>query len=457
MNRMLLFLPALLLVTLGMSLPLSARAAPQGVTFTVNTIADEPDAKPGDGKCKATPSKQCTLRAAVMETNALAGKDTIVLPANASFYTLTYTGAYNDNARTGDLDILDDLVIQGSGASNTIISGYNSDRVFHILAGKVKISKIKIIDGTATGNFNFGGGINVEAGATLTLVKSILENNSSWYGGGIYSKGKATIKNSTLRSNNAAAHGGGISADTGGSMTIQSGTLTQNTAGGKGGAIANWGALFVNASTLDHNNANEGAGINNSASGAQVATVVNSTFANNIAEWNGGAFFNYGALNLFSVTASLNQASNSVCCGKGAGIYTAVGATTNVRNSLFDWNTYPRATPPFFDPGDCEGTLNSQDYNLFSTTNNCSFTGVTTHHLDNQPSYVGFLGNNGGPTQTMALPIDSVAVDVIPAANCVGPNGLLIAPLTRDQRNQPRPHDGNGDGKKKCDIGAFER
>jgi CSLREA domain-containing protein len=52
-------------------------AAAVGVTFTVDSIADESDANVGDGVC-ADPMGACTLRAAIEESNASAGfKDTI--------------------------------------------------------------------------------------------------------------------------------------------------------------------------------------------------------------------------------------------------------------------------------------------------------------------------------------------------------------------------------------------
>ena len=55
-------------------------------TFAVNSTADAVDATPGDGFCDDG-TGNCTLRAAIMEANALAGDDTINLPAGT--YTLT--------------------------------------------------------------------------------------------------------------------------------------------------------------------------------------------------------------------------------------------------------------------------------------------------------------------------------------------------------------------------------
>jgi CSLREA domain-containing protein len=63
-----------------------AVSAKGGVSFTVDDTADALDASPGDGSC-ATAGGSCTLRAAIMETNALDGADTVILPSGT--YTLT--------------------------------------------------------------------------------------------------------------------------------------------------------------------------------------------------------------------------------------------------------------------------------------------------------------------------------------------------------------------------------
>lgn len=443
-----------LFAILFLAMPPVLRAAPHGVTFTVNTIADEPDAKPGDGKCKSKPSKQCTLRAAIMETNALTGNDKIVLPANAAPYQLTFTGSYNDNARTGDLDILDDLVIQGGGASTTIIDGYGSDRIFHVLSGKANISKVKIINGSATGNTNPGGGINVEAGAKLVLVKSIVQGSTSWLGGGLYNAGQTTVKRSVIQENTVTGYGGGIVNSSTGTLRLTTVTVTQNSATADGGGIRNNGTLLLTASTLSHNTAQNGGGI---AQTSTLSTVlVNSTLANNSAEFQGGGIYSTGTLSLFQVTLGSNQITQAGY-GNGAGIHQALTGTAHLWNTLLDWNTVAISTPPFFKLGDCEGVVTSHDYNFLSSTDNCTISGTTTHDQSNATAYSGLLGNNGGPTQTIPLPLDSPAVDAIPVANCKGPNGLQLAPLTRDQRGRPRPNDGNIDGISKCDIGAFER
>jgi CSLREA domain-containing protein len=55
---------------------LAAKPA-HATTFTVNSTGDEADKSPGDGICQITTADQCTLRAAIQESNGFTGADTI--------------------------------------------------------------------------------------------------------------------------------------------------------------------------------------------------------------------------------------------------------------------------------------------------------------------------------------------------------------------------------------------
>jgi hypothetical protein len=71
----------------------------------------------------------CTLRAAIQETNALPGADTINLPSGN--FLLSIAGQGENAAASGDLDITDNLTIVGAGGecSGVMISlGHNLDR-----------------------------------------------------------------------------------------------------------------------------------------------------------------------------------------------------------------------------------------------------------------------------------------------------------------------------------------
>ncbi len=167
--------------------PSAALAA--GNTYTVNTTLDTLDIDVTNGIC-ADISGKCSLRGAILEANFHAGADTIILPAGV--YQLTRVGE-DDLTQLGDLDISDDLTIQGVGSGTSIIDGNGTvtgDRVFQILpsAKVISISGLAIRNGKkVTNTFDSGGGLYWEGnGSHLTLNDVIIENNSARYGGGLY-------------------------------------------------------------------------------------------------------------------------------------------------------------------------------------------------------------------------------------------------------------------------------
>jgi len=122
---------------------LGAPSLGRGAVFTVDDFTDVVDMAPVDNTC-LTAGGKCTLRAAVQQTNTLAGPDTIILPAGT--YALTITGRCEDAAAKGDLDIIDDMTISGAGAATTIIDGNGIDRVFDVWA-HLNVSGVTIRNG----------------------------------------------------------------------------------------------------------------------------------------------------------------------------------------------------------------------------------------------------------------------------------------------------------------------
>jgi CSLREA domain-containing protein len=131
-------------IVLGCALALAVGAEGGAVTFTVNSTADGPDATPGNGVCAAA-GGSCTLRAAVMEANALAGADKVQLAALS--YQLTLIGA-GDGA--GDLDLTSDVEIAGAGATITAVVGI--DRVIEVSAGNGNVHDLTLHALGSTGN-----------------------------------------------------------------------------------------------------------------------------------------------------------------------------------------------------------------------------------------------------------------------------------------------------------------
>lgn len=137
-----------------------------GAGFIVDSTADTVDVNPGDGIC-ADSNGNCTLRAAIIETNALPGPDVITFSATGSAthtvgltgsttYTIGLTGSGADTPLVGDFDINDGLTIIGNGQNVTIIDGNSLDRVFDIFLGifnpgSVEISGVTIQNGDSGG------------------------------------------------------------------------------------------------------------------------------------------------------------------------------------------------------------------------------------------------------------------------------------------------------------------
>ncbi len=175
--------------------------------FTVNSTNDAIDTNPGDGICDDG-TGNCTLRAAIIESNALGGAHTITLPAGT--YALTIPGSQENASLTGDLDISSDISIVGASPQLTFIDADSMDRVFHILNGTmVAVTMVTIREGyVLPGN---GGGILNEA--DLTISYSIIENChaalnqgatiAEGFGGGIYNGNTLDIRNTTLALNSA--------------------------------------------------------------------------------------------------------------------------------------------------------------------------------------------------------------------------------------------------------------
>src|SRR5262245_16304137 len=104
------------LVFAGTALHLWALAP--AATYTVTKNADT-----NDGACSVS---DCSLREAIIAANAAPGPDTILLPS--ATYSLTITGADEENAATGDLDIRDSVTLTVVGPAPAVIDGNLIDR-----------------------------------------------------------------------------------------------------------------------------------------------------------------------------------------------------------------------------------------------------------------------------------------------------------------------------------------
>jgi CSLREA domain-containing protein len=126
-------------------------------TFNVTKTLDT-----RDGACDS----DCSLREAIIAANARPGPDTVIVPAGT--YVLMQAGQGEDEARTGDLDIRDDLTLMGAGAEATRIDGNRTDRVFEIRGAAVVLLNGSAVENGSVPGDN-GGGISNRSTGTLRL------------------------------------------------------------------------------------------------------------------------------------------------------------------------------------------------------------------------------------------------------------------------------------------------
>jgi CSLREA domain-containing protein len=321
----------------------------------------------------------CSLREAVQ----LAGSaDTITVPQGEYFLSL------------GEL-VLQGDTINGAGARSTIINGNGSFRVLRIIGAATGAPPPSTVTGvTIRGGNGFagtsgpngvGGGVYVQS-ASLQLGSShVVANTAGATGGGIGIQGnhsvvlnRSTVAGNTVRGRTVEGGGIGVTGESAGIALINS-TLTGNSAISDAGNPAEGGGIFTGLSPR--------------------LLLVQSTIAGNVAQVGGGVF--------------MDGPDDP-------------GFASQMNNTLIVGNT----------PTACNQAL----------------TGVTTHHNLVQDSTCALGGaadiqgvnaplldltNNGGLTDTRALPAGSPAINA--GGSC----------QTTDQRGLARPPAA-------CDIGAFE-
>ena len=344
-----------------------------------------------------TSGSPCTL--AEVLSSATSG-DTVDLapgtyqPAGDTSFTIS-TSITVQSATPGST-----VTLEGNGAS---VLGVDSSVT-------ATVSGVSIEDGLAGVD---GGGI--DNSGTLTVQDSTIAGNAAQYaGGGIYNSGTLTVEDSTISGNSAGAGGGIYNSDT---LSVEDSTIFANTALACVDGVDSSGQLCV--APFDGG----GGGIYNQGTGTIEASTLT---ANSVNTGYGGAFG--GGIN--------NSDDNSLTLA--ADIIAEQSAGGDCSNSLI----------PVTDAGynvDDDGTCG-----LSASNNSISDSTV----IDD---YLGTLGANGGPTETVPLlatasPTTSSAdpaLGVIPSTFDlpIALNGVSLACSIPDQRgvtpDQP------------CDMGAF--
>lgn len=445
----------------------------------------------------------CTLREAIVNANGgaafeasggdcaagNAGADVITLPPGN--YRLSIAGAGENGALTGDLDIFEDLTING-GVPQPTIQG-SRDRVFDVLMGSTfTLDNVRVTGGDAgaAGPDDNGGGIQACCGTTVNIQNgsNIDSNKAHNNGGGIscvscflnITGGSRIFDNKANDNRSGAGDGGGVYIDGAGNAAL---TLMNSTIGGETvrngdkNTAVNGAGLFIGddvvtnitGSTISGNEAtNNGGGINDARTASGTTLVVNSTISGNKALNDGGGFYINDTSNqspsttIKNVTVSNNTAdSDNRNGGSGGGLFHNDG-TVLIFNSIFAQNI-DRSSEP-----DCNSVnAATGDDNVNSGGNN--IVGDNTGCATQFPA--GNTNANGDIVGTTASPIDArlEALDTnppgVPSTHMLlsdspaldfGDNTICADGDVNnlDERGVVRPQQFNG--VTNCDSGAVE-
>jgi hypothetical protein len=297
------------------------------------------------------------------------------------------------------------------------------------LENEIALDKPLSLDGANSNNLTISGNNATRVfrvTAPVSLNRLTIANGRADIGGAILNQNVLTLTESTLENNTATSDGGAVYNADGARLEILRSTLSGNSAG-RGGAL-----------------------YNDNQTGAGLLRVVNSTIYGNTASVGGGIYSASANPAGKTIAVSATIAANN---GDGGGIS---GAAT-IKNTIVAINLGTRP--------DVDGVFASQGHNLIG--NPTGGSGFIASDLLNVSPMLGPLADNGGPTKTIAPLATSPAIDGGSAAEAALNGGAeetkpdaSLAPLTTDQRGQPRPYDdpriANAPGGDGSDIGAYE-
>ena len=301
----------------------------------------------------------------------------------------------------------------GAGGAGGAVAGGG---VFNM--GTIIISNCTFSANTATGGSGGIGGLG--GSAIVGGVNGFAGMTGTASGGGLYSAAPLPPANSSLVlnstfNNNTAQGGDGSTGGTSGSGAGQAGPRGGDALGG---GIENSGSLLITNSTFYENTASGGGGGDGGVGGAKGGNggVGGSAI--------GGGIYNSGTITVANCTFSKGSASGgdagTAGSGASAGKNVKVGSSfggkiANVakkKHGSFNLVNSIVATALSGKAG--YGTIIDGGYNLIADKSIKFKTKLHSQINTNALFGGGDIADNGGPTETIALTTNSVAVDRVP-------------------------------------------
>lgn len=321
------------------------------IVFTVNTTGEADDVSPGDGNCDTDANAsgaQCSLRAALKESNAIGGDYTInfAIPVSdpgfdpgSGRHTINLTGPLPEITESN-------LTINGPGKEKLTIRR-NTGGFYRIFTFRNVVETASISGLTVSNAFNStndGGAISF-TGKSLTINNCAFSNNiAAWSGGALFVSAALNVTDSTFNDNfSSVSNGGGGAISVRGALNVSNSTFTNNVANHLGGAInadtssASAVDSTITNSVFNGNAADAGGGVAVGTFGSAMR-IVNSKFTrntSNLLNFRGGAIFHsFGNLHVIGSTLTDNECF-------GLAINTGSGSTTTtVVDSTIARNTF---------------------------------------------------------------------------------------------------------------------
>ncbi len=428
------------------------------VDWQVDTVTDTVDAVPGDGVCRDAAKHQCSLRAALIEANALPGTDRILLPAG--IFQFTRPGLDDDASASGDLDIHEGVDIVGAGSALSIIDGMALDRMVEIHAddsGSVRIEGLTLRNGRddrpLAAAESRGIGLEVHAGVQLFLFDVVIRDQHSRSLGsvlGIRNHGCIIGKALRVLDNRDPASPDGIAPTNrvGGIHTsgqfscfdIEDFEFSGNDGRVTGALlVTDGGTVSLHRGLIAGNRSPQVSAVN--LVGATTALLENVTLSENRGDT--AALLSSAAtwvpVQLIHCTVTRNIGLTGEPLFGGVAIAEGTAGATKIALT----NTILAGNGPGRLGDDCNAVASELGGNIIGNRR-CQLVNARADDQVGVDPGLGPLVHLGGFAR--AHTIGAAATDHAADAGCSREDQLQIL----------RPIDGDGDGSKRCDIGAIE-